>query len=140
MFPYYIVRFKHLMCLYPRQNFFRFHTTQYDLNGHRCCARHNFRIWFPYYIVRFKLTSPDTMLFFILWFPYYIVRFKLFIYFFFIVYIFQFPYYIVRFKPTEMKASMKFLSSFHTTQYDLNQFIYFFINFVFCVSILHSTI
>ena len=140
MFPYYIVRFKHLgwvqTSIIPTM--------------------------FPYYIVRFKLCSDFICVHCQSSFPYYIVRFKhiisakfpsqsmsfhttqydlnLFFCGLLQAGLGQFPYYIVRFKLAKIGIILPRFASFHTTQYDLNCDELLAASYPYQVSILHSTI
>ena len=106
-FPYYIVRFKPIGMWQENSRGESFHTTQYDLNEALSEEIAEGEGKFPYYIVRFK---PPTR----------VEIFKTGI---------LFPYYIVRFKLQSQIHRLSEVSSFHTTQYDLNficeMFIYF---------------
>ena len=102
-FPYYIVRFKLRPILFSSFSFSGFHTTQYDLN---------FSHFFIFHLVLFQ-------------FPYYIVRFKPSVFYFVFLIFHLFPYYIVRFKLSNDDGKKRNNIRFHTTQYDLNHTYYF---------------
>ena len=126
------------------KHFISFHTTQYDLN-HIGGKTSKQRDTFPYYIVRFKppksvvrylvsmgfhTTQYDLNRWFLRGFrilrcafPYYIVRFKHEVVFLCCPQIGRFPYYIVRFKPDYLLFFSILHTSFHTTQYDLNELL-----------------
>ena len=105
MFPYYIVRFKRSSNRILPFYIFCFHTTQYDLNFPVCSSQPSLYVRFPYYIVRFKQISSCSIYYIEFKFPYYIVRFKLFSF---------------SWQPLHEKG-------FHTTQYDLNLVVRFFL-------------
>ena len=83
-----------------------FHTTQYDLNLLISFQFKTHSKKFPYYIVRFKLSKKRN-------------RKKR---------QHKFPYYIVRFKPCVLFLVCVLSISFHTTQYDLNGDVLFWIS------------
>ena len=98
LFPYYIVRFKHIPAQIYRMSFLGFHTTQYDLN--RYYEERECGTWESFHTTQYDLnqkpisTQEERD---------------------------EFPYYIVRFKPAEKAAFTPKIKRFHTTQYDLNK-------------------
>ena len=121
MFPYYIVRFKHIQKKTEISRHCGFHTTQYDLNFifYIGCISYFFcfhttqydlnHLWSATILGRnisFHTTQYDLNNFF----PKQCLRRKP-----------EFPYYIVRFKHAGGMIMQHAKHRFHTTQYDLNR-------------------